>query len=163
MPATSRIPRPGQGIADALRQAERLSEAIGQGLREGELDRRLRAYWRWRDRDALERHAWAHAFGAAGPPQHVLIEAQRTRSRPEPERFWGPSLQRMKPRRALGRATLARAALSAVASGRVSAPIAARELAQLARRDARYRRAQRTAPATHTGATLTRALRPRPS
>jgi menaquinone-9 beta-reductase len=34
-------PSPGQGIADALRQAEQLAEAVSAGLKHGRLDRRL--------------------------------------------------------------------------------------------------------------------------
>lgn len=138
-------PSPGQGIADAMRQAERLSEEIAAGLADGRLDRRLAAWWRWRDRDAVERHEWAHAFGAAGPPPHVLVQAQRDTlaRRDGHERFWGPSLQRMSPRRALGRAAIARSAFRTVAAGRLSPSEAAAEIAGMVRREVAYRRARR--------------------
>jgi flavin-dependent dehydrogenase len=141
-------PSPGQGIADAMRQAERLSEAIAGGLEDARLDRRLRAWWRWRDRDALQRHTWAHAFGAAGPPPRILVQAQRDMlARTDgPERFWGPSLQRLSPRRALGSLALARAATRAVLHGRLAPSEAAAEMAALVRRGAGYRRAGRHAP-----------------
>jgi 2-polyprenyl-6-methoxyphenol hydroxylase-like FAD-dependent oxidoreductase len=142
-------PSPGQGIADAMRQAERLAETITDGLGNGHLDRRLRKWWRWRDRDALERHAWAHAFGAAGPPPHVLVQAQRDAlGRPDgPERFWGPSMQLLAPRRAVGPAALLRASARSVAGRRLKPTAAARELASLARRSAGYRRVCRPARA----------------
>ena len=139
-------PSPGQGIADALRQAERLAEAIAEGDGGATLDARLADYWRWRDRDARGRHEWAHAFGAAGPPPRLLVQAQRdTLARPDgAARFWGPSLQRLAPRRALGPRHLARAAMRGLVSGRISAKEAAGEAAALARRGARYRRAWRS-------------------
>ena len=139
-------PAPGQGIADALRQAERLAVTLGEGLDEGGLDRRLRAWWRWRDRDARPRHAWAHAFGAAGPPPHVLVQAQRdVLGRPDgPARFWGPSLQALAPRKALGPLAVARAAARSVHSGNVSPGGAVGELAGLARHDLAFRRAHHT-------------------
>ncbi len=141
-------PAPGQGIADALRQAERLAGTITAGLHEGSLERRLAAWWDWRDRDAAPRHTWAHTFGSAGPPPHVLIQAQRDiLSRSDaPERFWGPSLQQLSPRRTLGPATMLRAAVRGVARGRFSATQAFSDLGGLARRELYYRRAIRARP-----------------
>ena len=140
-------PAPGQGIADALRQAERLSEAIVAGLGAGDLDARLYHWWAQRDDDALERHTWAHGFGAAGPPPHILLEAQRQTlaRRDAAERFWGPSLQRLRPGRALGRNAVLRATACAVARRRVAPTRALAELRDAGRRDAAYRRARRTA------------------
>jgi hypothetical protein len=128
-----------------MRQAERLSEEIAAGLADGRLDRRLSAWWRWRDRDAVQRHEWAHAFGAAGPPPHVLVQAQRDTlaRRNGHERFWGPSMQRMSPRRALGPAAVVRAAARTVASGRLSPSEAAGEVAGIVRREVAYHRARR--------------------
>jgi flavin-dependent dehydrogenase len=141
-------PAPGQGIADALRQAERLSEAIVAGLGAGELDARLHDWWAQRDEDALERHTWAHGFGAAGPPPRILLEAQRATlaRRDGAERFWGPSLQRQRPGRALGRRAVLRATAGAVARRRMAPTRALAELRDAGRRDAAYRRARRTAP-----------------
>ena len=70
-------PTPGQGIADALRQSERLAAAIQAGLAGGDLDAKLREWWRWRDEDAWEMYWFAHDSGAAGPTPPVLREAQR--------------------------------------------------------------------------------------
>jgi 2-polyprenyl-6-methoxyphenol hydroxylase-like FAD-dependent oxidoreductase len=57
-------PTPGQGIADALRQAVALAPAIEQAL-SGAADRDapLREWWRWRDRDAWEMYWFAHDMG----------------------------------------------------------------------------------------------------
>jgi 2-polyprenyl-6-methoxyphenol hydroxylase-like FAD-dependent oxidoreductase len=72
-------PTPGQGIADALRQAEKLAPAIQSGLGggAGSLDEILQEWWRWRDEDAWEMYWFAHDMGAAGPTPPVLRAAQR--------------------------------------------------------------------------------------
>lgn len=79
MPATSRIPTPGQGIADALRQSEKLAAAIERALGggPGSPDQILHDWWRWRDEDAWEMYWFAHDMGAAGPTPPLLREAQR--------------------------------------------------------------------------------------
>jgi 2-polyprenyl-6-methoxyphenol hydroxylase-like FAD-dependent oxidoreductase len=72
-------PTPGQGIADALRQAEKLTAAIERALGgdAGMPDRVLRDWWRWRDEDAWEMYWFAHDLGAAGPNPPMLRQAQR--------------------------------------------------------------------------------------
>jgi 2-polyprenyl-6-methoxyphenol hydroxylase-like FAD-dependent oxidoreductase len=64
-------PSPAQGIADALRQAERLAGSIEAGLGgAASLDEELRRWWRWRDEDGYEMHWFATDMGRAGssPP-----------------------------------------------------------------------------------------------
>ncbi len=140
-------PAPGQGIADALRQAEALAGAIVGGLGDGDLDAALASWWRGRDDDALERHTWAHAFGAAGPPPRILLEAQRSTlaRRDGAERFWAPSLQRGAPSEALGTSAVVRSAARAVAGRRLPPRRAVDELRDARRRERRYRRARREA------------------
>jgi 2-polyprenyl-6-methoxyphenol hydroxylase-like FAD-dependent oxidoreductase len=71
-------PTPGQGIADALRQAVTLASVIGQAsANEQNPDRVLRDWWRWRDRDAWEMYRFAGEMGAAGPTPHFVHEIQR--------------------------------------------------------------------------------------
>src|SRR5436190_4487130 len=72
-------PSPGQGIADALRQAEKLAAAIEVALGDGSgaPDEILREWWRWRDEDAWEMYWFAHDMGAAGPIPPLLREAMR--------------------------------------------------------------------------------------
>ncbi|HEY2334684.1 MAG TPA: NAD(P)/FAD-dependent oxidoreductase [Solirubrobacterales bacterium] len=72
-------PTPGQGIADALRQSEKLAAAIKRGLGggPGKVDEVLREWWRWRDEDAWEMYWFAHDMGAAGPTPPLRREAQR--------------------------------------------------------------------------------------
>jgi flavin-dependent dehydrogenase len=134
-------PAPGQGIADAIRQAEQLAETLASRL--GELDTALSEWWRWRDSDAKPRHTWAHNFGATGPPAHILVQAQRDilRGADAPERFWGPSMQSMSPRKALGPGRVLRGAAGAVARGRVAPREALSELSGVVRRELAYRRA----------------------
>jgi menaquinone-9 beta-reductase len=146
-------PAPGQGIADALRQGERLAETIAGGLSDGTLERRLADWWRWRDDDAAPRHTWAHSFGSTGPPPHVVIQAQRDiLSGPDAaQRFWGPSMQQISPPAVLGPMTMVRAAIHGAMRGRFSPRQAVSDLAGLAVRDARYRRALRARAATGAG------------
>jgi 2-polyprenyl-6-methoxyphenol hydroxylase-like FAD-dependent oxidoreductase len=72
-------PTPGQGIADALRQAEKLAPAIVRALGggHGDPDAVLREWWRWRDDDAWEMYWFAHDMGKAGPTPPLLLESQR--------------------------------------------------------------------------------------
>jgi 2-polyprenyl-6-methoxyphenol hydroxylase-like FAD-dependent oxidoreductase len=61
-------PTPGQGISDALRHAQRLTEVIAATHAEpAALDDGLRRWWRWRDRDSREMHWFASDLGAPGP------------------------------------------------------------------------------------------------
>jgi 2-polyprenyl-6-methoxyphenol hydroxylase-like FAD-dependent oxidoreductase len=72
-------PTPGQGIADALRQSEKLAAAIERGLGggAGTPDQILHEWWRWRDEDAWEMYWFAHDMGAAGPTPPLLRQVQR--------------------------------------------------------------------------------------
>jgi 2-polyprenyl-6-methoxyphenol hydroxylase-like FAD-dependent oxidoreductase len=75
-------PSPGQGISDALRQSERLAEAIvGAGDDATERDAALLRWWRWRDRDAAQMHWFAADLGGAGPVPVVFTELLRGLSR----------------------------------------------------------------------------------
>jgi flavin-dependent dehydrogenase len=58
-------PSPAQGMADALRQGERLADAIAAVLDGGDLDAQLGAWGRWRDEDGREMHWFAADMGAA--------------------------------------------------------------------------------------------------
>jgi 2-polyprenyl-6-methoxyphenol hydroxylase-like FAD-dependent oxidoreductase len=72
-------PTPGQGIADALRHAEKLAAAITRALGGGHSrpDEILLDWWRWRDEDAWEMYWFAHDMGAAGPTPPLRREAER--------------------------------------------------------------------------------------
>ena len=70
-------PAPGQGISDALRQAEGLGAAISRGIETHTLSDQLKAWWRWRDRDAAEMYWWAREFGRGGLQSPVIAEMLR--------------------------------------------------------------------------------------
>ena len=71
-------PTPGQGISDALRQAERLAGAVEAGLGgTASLDDELGRWWRWRDEDAYEMHWFATDTGEAGPSPPVATQLIR--------------------------------------------------------------------------------------
>jgi len=69
-------PAPGQGISDALRQADRLA-AVVLGAWDHGLDAALRQWTRWRDADAFEMHWFATDMGRAGTVPLVLLEIVR--------------------------------------------------------------------------------------
>jgi len=71
-------PTPGQGISDALRQVEQLSEAIMRGFADpAQRDAELRNWWRWRDRDAIQHYWFSFDVGRRGPISPVLVEMLR--------------------------------------------------------------------------------------
>ncbi|GAC1365797.1 MAG: NAD(P)/FAD-dependent oxidoreductase [Actinomycetota bacterium] len=70
-------PLPGQGIADALRQAENLAKAICRGLETHSVEAYLHHWWRWRDQDAAETYWWARELGRAGIQSPVVVEMLR--------------------------------------------------------------------------------------
>lgn len=68
-------PTPGQGISDALRQAEKLAPAVVGGLDgSADLDESLTAWWHWRDDDAAEMAWFAGDLGRGGRVPPVLVE-----------------------------------------------------------------------------------------
>jgi 2-polyprenyl-6-methoxyphenol hydroxylase-like FAD-dependent oxidoreductase len=71
-------PTPGQGISDALRQVERLSQAILRGLGSPqERDDALRDWAKWRDRDAIQHYWFCSDIGKRGPIEPVMLEILR--------------------------------------------------------------------------------------
>lgn len=72
-------PTPGQGIADAFRQSERLASAILDGLGgRVPIDEALTRWWHWRDADAWEMYWFAHDIGAAGRTAPLTREVQES-------------------------------------------------------------------------------------
>lgn len=71
-------PTPGQGISDALRQVEKLSEAIIRGFgNPKKLDAELHGWWRWRDKDSIQHYWFCSDVGKGGPISPVRLEILR--------------------------------------------------------------------------------------
>lgn len=51
----------GQGMSDAIRQAEALAVAIQQGFQTAQIDDQMRHWWRWRDLDAWQMY-WTNCL-----------------------------------------------------------------------------------------------------
>jgi 2-polyprenyl-6-methoxyphenol hydroxylase-like FAD-dependent oxidoreductase len=103
-------PTPGQGISDALRQVEKLAEAIARGFSNpARRDEELRKWWRWRDRDAIQHYWFASDVGKRGPISPVLLEILRGLSRDEESRkdFLDIFIHRIYPRELFGASALA--------------------------------------------------------
>lgn len=73
-------PAPGRGIGDAFLQAERLAQAIAAALGgpDGELDRAMGDWGRWREREFAEHYWLAYDLEEAGSVPAVLVEFLRT-------------------------------------------------------------------------------------
>lgn len=71
-------PTPGQGIADALRQVERLAPAIEESLRAPTPDDEpLHQWWRWRDKDAWDMYWFAADMGRSDSWPRISAAADR--------------------------------------------------------------------------------------
>ena len=72
-------PTPGQGIQDAFRQVDALAPAIATALDgSGEdIDSKMAAWGRWRDKDAAEHYWLATDMGKAGQMPAVVLEIER--------------------------------------------------------------------------------------
>jgi flavin-dependent dehydrogenase len=69
---------PAQGIADALRQARALAEAVSAGLDHGgQADARLHRWWRWRDKDAYAMYWLARDMGLPGVSTPLITSLMR--------------------------------------------------------------------------------------
>ena len=69
---------PGQGISDALTQAERLADMLPADLADHRAaDSATRRWWQWRDRDAYAMHWFATDMGMPGPPTPLVTEVLR--------------------------------------------------------------------------------------
>ncbi|MHC9292420.1 NAD(P)/FAD-dependent oxidoreductase [Mycobacterium sp. LTG2003] len=69
---------PAQGIADALRQAERLAETLPADLADHRaVDAATQRWWRWRDHDALPMYWLATDMGKPGPPTPLVTQVLR--------------------------------------------------------------------------------------
>ncbi|MGH3850442.1 MAG: NAD(P)/FAD-dependent oxidoreductase, partial [Pseudonocardiaceae bacterium] len=104
-------PAPGQGIADAFRQAEKLAWAIVDGLGNSSLDTAAQQWWRWRDYDAYEMYWYARNVGAPGVTSPLFTRVLRDiAADPDATRTFLRVLNHeVRPSQLLSRARLARA------------------------------------------------------
>ena len=78
-------PTPGQGISDALRQAEAMAPAIARALADGaDPEAPLREWWKWRDRDCWEMYWFAREMGESDR-RPLLSAAFQARFAEDPE------------------------------------------------------------------------------
>jgi 2-polyprenyl-6-methoxyphenol hydroxylase-like FAD-dependent oxidoreductase len=71
-------PTPGQGIADALRQVERLAPAIERSIAAPvPNDEPLERWWRWRDKDAWDMYWFAADMGRSDSWPQISAAADR--------------------------------------------------------------------------------------
>jgi 2-polyprenyl-6-methoxyphenol hydroxylase-like FAD-dependent oxidoreductase len=148
-------PTPGQGIADALRQAEKLASAVEHALGggPGTPEETLREWWRWRDEDAWEMYWFAHDMGAAGPTPPVLMQAQR-RIAADPNLI-ADALRifnhQLRPSQVFTPAFALRTVGQALRRGRGQRGAVLREAATVAANDVQRRRARRRLSPGHPG------------
>jgi len=111
-------PLPGQGISDALRQVDKLSDAIIQGFRTGKLDQSLKGWWQWRDRDAIQHYWFCSDIGKRGPISPLFLEILRPYMKNEEQRldFLDIFLHRKYPRQMFGPTALLSAAVRMMAN-----------------------------------------------
>jgi 2-polyprenyl-6-methoxyphenol hydroxylase-like FAD-dependent oxidoreductase len=141
-------PAPGQGIADALRQTEKLATAIVDGLGNSNLDTSMQRWWRWRDRDAYEMYWYARNAGAPGVTSALITQTLRDiAADPDATRMFLQILNHdVRPSKLFTPARLARAAARVFRHepGRIVATV--KEIVSAGRQNARQGRQRRLRP-----------------
>jgi 2-polyprenyl-6-methoxyphenol hydroxylase-like FAD-dependent oxidoreductase len=141
-------PSAAQGIADALRQAERLADALAAGLGgAASIDDQLRRWWRWRDEDAYEMHWFATDMGAAGASTPLANQFNHDLAKDEEaiEEFLRMLNHDLQPSQFFTPRRLGRTALRAVRSRPGQIPAMVKEAASGLRNEARRSRQRRQA------------------
>jgi 2-polyprenyl-6-methoxyphenol hydroxylase-like FAD-dependent oxidoreductase len=136
-------PTPGQGIADALRQAETMAPAIAETWGdERALDAALRRWWAWRDRDAWEMYWFAGDMGVKElAPQLTAEFGAGLAADPQlAERFFRMLNHDIPPSKVFTPRAMAPIVARAFASGRGRRRELAREVRDLAANEFRHRR-----------------------
>jgi len=139
-------PAPGQGIADAFRQAEALAPVIVGAINDSDaaLDAAVGAWARWRDRDAAGPYWLAADFGAAGLAPVVVVEILRLLQQQGRIAELGDVFQhRRRPSALFTPAALLKAAASAMRSPGADRRLILREVRDLIATDGRRRRLNR--------------------
>jgi 2-polyprenyl-6-methoxyphenol hydroxylase-like FAD-dependent oxidoreductase len=141
-------PAPGQGIADAFRQTEKLATAIVDALGNSNLDTAAQRWWRWRDHDAYEMYWYARNVGAPGVTSPLITRALRDiAADPDATRTFLRILNHdVRPSQLFTPARLARAATRIFRHepGQIVATV--KEIISLAKQNARQGRRRRLRP-----------------
>lgn len=134
-------PAPGQGISDALRQAERLSAVIVETADspDAHRDLALKRWWRERDRDEAEMHWFAADMGGGGGVPLVLSEIVEARLAAPggAAQMFDVFNHRVPPSKVLTAPRLATATARLLASGRHPRDVVLREVGDILREQAR--------------------------
>ncbi|ORV19622.1 NAD(P)/FAD-dependent oxidoreductase [Mycobacterium celatum] len=141
-------PAPGQGIADAFRQAGKLAAAVVDGLGNDSPDAALHKWWRWRDHDAYEMYWYARETGAPGVTspltrrmlREIAADAEATRA------LLGILNHQVRPSQLFTPARLARAAARTFLDEPRQIVATVKEIVSAAKRNARQGRQRRLRP-----------------
>jgi hypothetical protein len=113
-------PAPGRGIGDAFLQAETLATAITSATNKPneKLDRAMRSWGRWRDREFAEHYWIANDFEDPGHVPSVLVEVlRRLQQQGKAELFFEVLNHRIRPSRVLTPPRVLRAVAHLLATG----------------------------------------------
>jgi flavin-dependent dehydrogenase len=135
-------PAPGRGIGDAFLQAEALAPAIVGGLEgsEEQLDRAMKSWGRWRDKEFAEHYWLANEFEKPGTVPEVLTEVVRKlHEKGQAGQFFDVLNHRIKPSQLLTPARLLGAVGRLMAKGGVNRRALLGETASLAGEDLNHR------------------------
>ena len=139
-------PTPGQGISDALRQAQRMVDVIAPTIGDpAALDDALQRWWRWRDRDAREMYFFAASMGAPGPlsPLRTSILGELAAATDTTNLFMRVLTHDIEPSKVFTPTRLARAVVREGRAGQRTKGAIAREAAELMADNVRQARLRR--------------------
>jgi 2-polyprenyl-6-methoxyphenol hydroxylase-like FAD-dependent oxidoreductase len=141
-------PAPGQGIADAFRQADKLATAIINGLGSNIMDAAAQRWWRWRDDDAYEMYWYARDVGAPGVTSALIVQMLRDiAADPDATRMFLRVLNHdVRPSQLYTPARLARAAARVIRHEPSKTVATVKEIVRAGRQNARQGRQRRLRP-----------------
>jgi 2-polyprenyl-6-methoxyphenol hydroxylase-like FAD-dependent oxidoreductase len=136
-------PAPGRGIGDAfLLQADKLAPVIADALHGSDqrIDRAMRRWGRWRDREFAEHYWIAYDFEDTAPVPPVLVEVlRRLQQQGKAGLLFEILNHRIRPSRVVTPPRVLRAVANLLATGEVDRRALLSEVAQLGARDIKRR------------------------
>jgi 2-polyprenyl-6-methoxyphenol hydroxylase-like FAD-dependent oxidoreductase len=146
-------PSAGQGIGDAFRQADRLAQAIEDGLGNSSPDAALQRWWRWRDDDAYEMYWFAQDMGAPGVSSPLITHVLRdiAADSDATQLFFRVLNHEVRPSQLLTTSRSARAAARALRAKPSHVVATLKEIFTAAREEVRRARQRRVTPSGMTG------------